>query len=274
MSLSLINHLLQSYGYYAVFVFIALESLGIPLPGETTLIAAAIYAGSTGHLNIVVVFLVAAAAAVLGDNAGYWIGRSGGRRLVNRYGRFVRLDATKTKIGRYLFARHGRKVVFFGRFVTLLRTYAAFLAGLNMMHWRRFTASNAAGGVAWSAAYAFGAFSLGAAATGVGQTITLVGLGISAVLTAAGIVLARRWLRRLEQRAQAAYPDPDPEEAGAPAPGERIPALRGQPGKHRQAGDQALDQHGRGYAPGAAPDRLDLLESGDRDGKSPRRRRA
>jgi membrane protein DedA with SNARE-associated domain len=146
MSLSLINHLLQSYGYYAVFVFIALESLGIPLPGETTLIAAAIYAGSTGHLNIVVVFLVAAAAAVLGDNAGYWIGRSGGQRLVNRYGRFVRLDATKMKIGRYLFARHGGKVVFFGRFVTVLRTYAAFLAGLNTMHWRRFTAFNAAGG--------------------------------------------------------------------------------------------------------------------------------
>jgi membrane protein DedA with SNARE-associated domain len=236
MSLSLINHLLQTYGYYAVFVFIALESLGIPLPGETTLIAAAIYAGSTHHLNIAVVFLVAAAAAILGDNAGYWIGRSGGQRLVHRWGRFVRLDATKMKVGRYLFARHGGKVVFFGRFVTVLRTYAAFLAGLNTMHWRRFTAFNAAGGVAWAAVYAFGAFSLGAAATGVGQTITLVGLGISAVLTAAGIVLARHWMRRLEQRAQAAYPDPDPDpaDAGAPgpderasAPGERVPALRG-----------------------------------------------
>src|SRR5882762_5231156 len=87
MNLSLINHLLQSYGYYAVFAFIALESLGIPLPGETTL----------------------AAAAILGDNAGYWIGRSGGLRLVSRYGRFVRLDAAKMKIGRYLFARHGGK---------------------------------------------------------------------------------------------------------------------------------------------------------------------
>src|SRR5205807_2595385 len=83
--------LLLSYGYYAVFVFIVLERLGIPLPGETTLIAAAIYAGSTGRLNIAVVFLVAAAAAILGDNAGYWIGRSGGQRLVGRYGRFVRL---------------------------------------------------------------------------------------------------------------------------------------------------------------------------------------
>jgi membrane protein DedA with SNARE-associated domain len=226
MSLSLINHLLQSYGYYAVFAFIALESLGIPLPGETTLIAAAVYAGSTHHLNIAVVFLVAAAAAILGDNAGYWIGRSGGQRLVNRYGRFVRLDATKLKIGRYLFARHGGKVVFFGRFVTVLRAYAAFLAGLNTMRWPRFTAFNATGGVAWAAVDAFGAFALGAAATGVGQAITLVGLGLSVVLTAAGIVLARRWMRRLEQRAQAAYPDPAPEDAIALGPYERVPAIR------------------------------------------------
>jgi len=233
MSLSLINHLLQSYGYFAVFAFIALESLGIPLPGETTLIAAAVYAGSTHHLNIGVVFLVAAVAAIAGDNAGYWLGRSGGRRLVDRYGRLVRLDATKMKIGRYLFARHGGKVVFFGRFVTVLRTYAAFFAGLNRMRWPRFMAFNAAGGVTWAAIVAFGAFGLGAAATGVGQTITLVGLAVSGVLTVAGIVLARRWMRRLEQRAQAAYPDSEdahvdrPSEVGGPNLDERVPALRG-----------------------------------------------
>jgi membrane protein DedA with SNARE-associated domain len=215
MSLSLISHLLQSYGYFAVFAFIALESLGIPLPGETTLIAAAVYAGATHHLNIGVVFLVAATAAILGDNAGYWLGRTGGQRLADRYGHLVRLDATKMKIGRYLFERHGGKVVFFGRFVTVLRTYAAFLAGLNTMRWPRFLAFNAAGGVAWSAIFAFGAFGLGAAATGVGQAITLVGLAVSLVLTAAGILLARRWTRRLEQRAQAAYPDADREDADA-----------------------------------------------------------
>ncbi len=158
MSLSLINHLLQSYGYFAVFAFIALESLGIPLPGETTLIAAAVYAGATHHLNIGAVFLVAATAAIVGDNAGYWLGRAGGQRVADRYGHFVRLDATKLKIGRYLFERHGSKVVFFGRFVTVLRTYAAFLAGLNTMRWRRFTVFNAAGGLLWSALYAFGAF--------------------------------------------------------------------------------------------------------------------
>jgi membrane protein DedA with SNARE-associated domain len=221
MSLSLINHLLQSYGYLAVFVFIALESLGIPLPGETTLIAASVYAGSTHHLNIGVVFLVAAVAAIAGDNAGYWIGRAGGQRLVARYGRLVRLDATKLKVGRYLFARHGGKVVVLGRFVSVLRAYAAFLAGLNVMRWPRFTVFNAVGGVVWSAVFAFGAFGLGAAATGIGQTITLVGIGISAALAVATVVLARHWMRRLEQRAQAAYPD------RPPAAKERVPALTG-----------------------------------------------
>ncbi len=208
MSLNLISHLLQSYGYFAVFAFIALESLGIPLPGESTLIAAAVYARSTHRLNIGVVFLAAATAAIAGDNAGYWLGRSGGQRLAARYGRFVRLDAAKLTVGRYLFARHGGTVVFFGRFMAVLRTYAAFFAGLNMMRWPRFTAFNVVGGVAWSALFAFGAFGLGAAAAGVGQAITLAGLGLTVAATAAGIVLARRWIGRLEQRAQAGYPDP------------------------------------------------------------------
>src|SRR5258707_8579451 len=101
MSLSLINHLLQSYGYLAVFVFIALESLGLPLPGETALIAAAVYAGSAHRLNIGVVFLVAAVAAIGGDNAGYWLGRSAGQRLVGRY---RRPGATELKIRREPFA--------------------------------------------------------------------------------------------------------------------------------------------------------------------------
>src|SRR5260370_23695867 len=226
MSLSLINHLLQSYGDVVVFAFIALESLGLPLPGETALIAAAVYAGSAHRLNIGVVFLVAAVAAIGGDNAGYWLGRSAGQRLVGRYGRLVRLDATKLKIGRYLFARQGGTVVFCGRFVTVLRTYAGFLAGLNEMRWPRFTAFNAAGGVAWSAVCAFGAFGLGAAATGVGQAITLVGLGLSAVLTAAGIVLARRWMGRLERRGPAPHPGPPPRDHPPPRPTARVPPPR------------------------------------------------
>lgn len=146
----MIAHLVQSYGYYAVFALIALESLGIPLPGESALIAAALYAGTTHHLNIAALAAVAAIAAVIGDNAGYWIGKTGGRRLAERYGHYVRLDRAKLKVGRYLFARHGVKVVFFGRFVAVLRTYAAFLAGLSRMRWSGFLLANTAGGVLWS----------------------------------------------------------------------------------------------------------------------------
>jgi membrane protein DedA with SNARE-associated domain len=160
-------------------------------------------------------------AAIAGDNAGYWIGRAGGQRLVTRYGRLVRLDAKKLKVGRYLFARHGGKVVILGRFVSVLRAYAAFLAGLNAMRWPRFTVFNAVGGVVWSAVFAFGAFGLGAAATGIGQTVTLVGIGVSGALAVATVVLARHWMRRLEQRAEAAYPD------RPPAAKERVPALTG-----------------------------------------------
>ena len=107
---SFIEHMLQSYGYFAVFAFIALESMGIPLPGESSLIAAALYAGSTRHLDIRAVFAVAFAAAVLGDNAGYWFGRRGGTRLVQRFGRYVHLDQPKLAVGRYLFRSEERRV--------------------------------------------------------------------------------------------------------------------------------------------------------------------
>ena len=100
MSMALINHLLQSYGYLAVFLFVALESVGVPLPGETALIAAALYAGSAHRLNVGLIALVAALAAIAGDNGGYWLGQYGGTRLVRRYGHWVRLDARKLKVGR------------------------------------------------------------------------------------------------------------------------------------------------------------------------------
>jgi membrane protein DedA with SNARE-associated domain len=150
MTSSFVAHLVQSYGYYAVFALIALESMGIPLPGETALIAAALYSGTTHHLRIVVLAVVAGSAAVIGDNAGYWIGKTGGQRLAERYGRYVHLDRSKLMVGRYLFARHGVKVVFFGRFVAVLRTYAAFFAGVSMMRWPRFLVANAVGGLLWA----------------------------------------------------------------------------------------------------------------------------
>jgi len=218
MTWSWIAHLVQSYGYYAVFGLIALESTGIPLPGETALITAALYAGTTHQLNITVLAAVAAAGAVVGDNAGYWIGRTGGYRLAERYGRFVGLDAGKLGLGRYLFARHGIKVVFFGRFIAVLRTFAAFFAGVSKMRWAGFLAANAAGGLLWAAAYAFGAYALGSAAHSVGTAVSYVGFGLASAVTIASAALARRAMRRLERQAGEDRREPGPPGPAASAP--------------------------------------------------------
>lgn len=206
-----VHHLLDQYGYAAVFVLVMVESLGIPLPGETILVAAGTYAGSTHRLSIWVIVAVAAAAAVIGDNIGYLIGAKGGYRLLRRYGPLVRLDTTKVKIGRYVFDRHGPKVVFFGRFVSILRTYAAFLAGTNKMRWRRFWVWNLAGGVAWAAIFGFGADATGNAIARLTTTLSIV-LGAAAlVAVVAGLVVVRHHAGRLGAKAEAAYPGPLPE---------------------------------------------------------------
>jgi membrane protein DedA with SNARE-associated domain len=202
------EHLLTTYGYGAVFLLVAAESLGIPLPGETILIAAGAYAGSTHRLSIVLVFLVATVAAILGDNIGYVIGLKGGYRLLRRYGPKVRLDETKVKVGRLIFDRHGPKVVFFGRFVSVLRTYAAFLAGTNKMAWRRFLPYNALGGVVWAALYAFGSYAAGRSISKVSGPVAIA-LGVAAVIAVvAGILVVRRHTGRLSAEAEAAYPGP------------------------------------------------------------------
>ncbi len=233
MTLSLITHLVQSYGYYAVFALIALESMGIPLPGETALITAALYAGTTHHLSVAVLAAAAAAGAVIGDNAGYWIGRTGGLRLAERYGRFVGLDRAKLKVGRYLYARHGVKVVFFGRFVAVLRTFAAFFAGVSKMRWPGFLVANAAGGLLWAGFYAFGAYALGSAASNVGNAISIAGYAVAAVLTAVSFIVVRRSLRRLEQQAEEAFPEEQSESPGTRiyvyASRHSVPGVSGRP---------------------------------------------
>lgn len=208
MSSVLITHLIAAYGYFALFALIALESLGIPLPGETALIAASLYAGSTHRLDIFAVAAVAVAAAVLGDNAGYWLGRRGGGALVARHGHLVRLDARKLKVGRYLFARHGFAVVSVGRFVSVLRTYAAFLAGVSRMPAGNFILANAVGGLLWAGGYAAAAYGLGNAAGAFGSTAALAGLGVTAAVAVAGGVLLRSRMSGLELRAEAMFPDP------------------------------------------------------------------
>ena len=119
--------LLATYGYLIVGGVVAVESMGLPLPGEAVLIAAAVYAGETHHLNIWLVIIAAAAGAILGDNLGFWIGREVGYRLLLRYGPYVGLTEGRIKLGQYLFNQHGGKIVFFGRFVAVLRVLAALL---------------------------------------------------------------------------------------------------------------------------------------------------
>jgi membrane protein DedA with SNARE-associated domain len=198
--------LLAAYGYLAVFLLIGIESMGIPFPGETMLITAAIYAGNTHRLNVILVIVAAAAGAIVGDNIGYGIGHWGGYRLVRRYGRLIRLHEGRLKLGQYLFRRHGGKVVFFGRFVSVLRAYAAFLAGTNRMPWRRFLLFNAAGGILWAALFGAGAYLLGQQISGLSQTAAIV-LGIVAVVViAAFFAFLRRNEERLMADAEAAIP--------------------------------------------------------------------
>ena len=150
-----LQHVVATYGYLAVFVIVALESAGIPMPGETVLVTAAIFAAS-GTLKIYWVIGAAAAGAIIGDNCGYWIGRELGFPLIYRFGHYIRLDEKRLKVGQYLFLKHGGKIIFFGRFVAVLRAFAAFLAGVNRYNWEEFFLYNAAGGIVWASIFGAG----------------------------------------------------------------------------------------------------------------------
>jgi membrane protein DedA with SNARE-associated domain len=214
-----LHHLLTEYGYAAVFLFVMVESLGVPIPGETMLITAALYAGATHHLAIELVWAAAAAGAIIGDNIGYAVGALGGYRLVRRYGPKVHFDEAKLKVGKLVFDRHGGKVVFFGRFVSVLRTYAAFLAGVNRMPYLRFFVFNATGGVVWSAIYAFGFYFAGSALSKLRGPFDIA-IGTSAiVIIVAFFVWIRRNEKRLEQQAEKEYPGPLDDHLGVASAG-------------------------------------------------------
>lgn len=203
-----LDHLLNRYGYAAVFVFVMIESLGVPFPGETMVIAAALYAGTSHALSVWIIWAAAAAGAIVGDNIGFGIGHWGGYRLLRRYGPKVHLNEAKVKVGRLVFDRHGPKVVFFGRFVSILRTYAAFLAGTNRMPYLRFLFFNAAGGIIWSGIYAVGFYYAGSALKGVRGPVDY-GLGGAALVILIGFgIWTRRNESRLEDAAERAYPGP------------------------------------------------------------------
>ena len=202
------HDLIQAYGLWALFIVVTLESMGVPMPGETALVTTALYAGSTHQIDIISVVLVAATGAIIGDNIGYLIGRSIQLRLLVRYGRYIRLDQARLKVGQYLFRRHGGKIVFFGRFVAFLRTFAAVLAGANRMPWPHFLLMNALGGLCWASLFGGGAYLFGEQITRVAGPVSFLLLVVAIGVVAAGIVFFRRHERELEQRAEAALPGP------------------------------------------------------------------
>ncbi len=147
--LASLGPVLDHYGYLAVAGLVLVEDFGIPVPGETVLIAASVYAG-VGRMNIVAVGLIAVAAAVVGDNIGYLIGRTGGRALALRYGRYVFLTPARLDRAEAFFARHGGKVVTVARFLEGLRQANGIIAGISGMHWLKFAAYNLLGAVLWA----------------------------------------------------------------------------------------------------------------------------
>jgi membrane protein DedA with SNARE-associated domain len=184
--------LISSYGLWLIAGIIALECVGIPVPGETTLVAAAIYAGTTHHLSIAAVIGAAIAGAIVGNVIAFSIGRAYGYRLLRRYGRYIHLDETRIKIGEYLFLRHGGKVVFFARFVPVLRSVAALLAGANRMSWRSFMVANVTGAVVWVGIDCIGAYLLGEELTKLAAPAGIaLGAIVVAIIVAGALFVAR-----------------------------------------------------------------------------------
>jgi len=203
-----LQHFLVTYGYWAVFVFVAIESIGIPFPGETMLLVAAIDAGTTHQLSIILVIVAATCGAILGDNLGFWIGREGGYRLLRRYGRYIGFNERRVKVGLYLFRTHGGKIVFFGRFVAVLRAWAAFLAGVNRMQWSRFLLFNALGGVIWATLYGLGGYFLGEEIHRLTGPVGIVTIVLAVLIIIASLIFVRRQEKQLEEKAEKAFPGP------------------------------------------------------------------
>jgi len=191
---------ITTHGLPILFLVVMLESFGVPLPGETALIAFGVLAAE-GHYSIVAVIAVAAAAAIVGDNLGYWLlGRWGGRALFERWGWLRRWSSGVLPFAERLMRRHGGKTVFFGRFITVLRYTAAWVAGLGKMEWWRFLFWNALGGIVWATLVGLIAYYAGqAAADAIKRYGFFAGIVIAVVVVIGGVVV-HLGRKRLEER--------------------------------------------------------------------------
>ncbi len=203
-----LHHLIAVYGYWVVGGIVGIEGLGIPLPGETALIVAALYAASSHDIGIGSVIAAAAIGAIIGDNAGFWVGRFFGYRLLFRFRTRLRIPDSKIKVGQYLFQRYGRVVAFVARFVALLRSLAPFLAGANRMRWSHFAMADAAGVVVWACVYGGGAYAFGQEIHRVARPAVWALLSAAVIIAIAIFLTLRRQAGALEAAAERALPGP------------------------------------------------------------------
>src|SRR6202035_3873627 len=206
--LHFVEHLIHEYGLLTVAAIVGLECIGVPLPGETALLAAAVYAGTKHDLNIVSLILTAASAAIAGRMIGFAIGREYGYPMLLRYGSYVRMTEGRIKLGQYLFLRHGGKIVFVAQFVPVLRTFAGVFAGANVMPWRDFLVANASGAVAWAVIYGYAAYALGREFEQLEGPIVIVLVLITIAGFIVGGVFVHRHEAQLAAEAERAMPGP------------------------------------------------------------------
>jgi membrane protein DedA with SNARE-associated domain len=191
---------LQHYGLWAIFFLVLVEDFGIPVPGETVIIAASIYAGS-GRLNVVAVGVVAFVAAVLGDNIGYGIGRFGGRRLVDRWGKYVFLTPERLDKAEEFFDRQGAKIITIARFIEGLRQANGIIAGISKMHWLRFIAYNALGAGLWVGTWVSIGYFAGQHINTIYSVITRYSLYVAIAAVVVIVALIARHVMRKRRRA-------------------------------------------------------------------------
>jgi membrane protein DedA with SNARE-associated domain len=243
ISLDTLRNALSTLGYPAVALFIMIESTGIPFPGETMLLLASFYAAVDHRLQIPLVIACAALGAIVGDNLGYLIGRTGGYALLQRFGRYIFLKPHHLQKAQDFFAKHGNKTVFLGRFIAVLRAWAAFLAGVNHMRWETFLFYNAAGGILWAIIYGCLGFFAGrlfhdnfGAVERLAQTISWTGVVLIVVaVIVAYIVFRQRRKHRLAAHANdEQHPTP---EAASPAITSSQPVIVSQPEESEQQPD-------------------------------------
>ena len=199
-----IEQLLHQYGYAAIFIVIALENVGLPVPGETILVTSAIFAAETHELNVFGIVGIAIAACIAGSIGGFAIGRYGEQHFLHTWGPKVHLKERDLRLGQYLFRRYGAAVVLVARYVAILRSLASLLAGANRMDSHRFVIFTSLGAAAWAATYGFGAYALGRRLAELSASATIPLVAVVALLVIAGIWFVHHNRARLQREADRA----------------------------------------------------------------------